>query len=91
MGWVLRRTHSAITNQRNLPVGSDEPAGFLITEEVPIVSYQTPQCQSCESPLQRDIMYGGLRFYVCRGCGAWAVPYPPGQEPNESTAGDHDE
>lgn len=91
MGWVLRRTHSAIANQRNLPVGSDELAGFFIAEERAVMPIQTPQCQSCESPLQRDILYGGLRFYVCRDCGAWAVPYPPGQEPDQFTAGDRDE
>jgi len=36
-----------------------------------------PLCRTCEKPLQRDIIFGGLRYYVCRGCGCWAVPYPP--------------
>lgn len=50
-----------------------------------------PQCERCFAVLQRDILFGGLRFYVCRGCGAWAVPYPPGREPDESKGGEPDD
>jgi hypothetical protein len=50
-----------------------------------------PQCERCFTVLQRDILFGGLRFYVCHGCGAWAVPYPPGGEPDYLITGEHDD
>jgi hypothetical protein len=34
-------------------------------------------CHQCDAQLERHILFGGLRFYVCRACGAWAVPFPP--------------
>jgi hypothetical protein len=34
-------------------------------------------CCRCGDTMQADIIYGGLRYYVCRPCGQWAVPYPP--------------
>jgi hypothetical protein len=35
------------------------------------------RCCRCGDPLEPDIIFGGLRYYVCRPCGQWAVPYPP--------------
>ncbi|MBV9281413.1 MAG: hypothetical protein JOZ41_15135 [Chloroflexi bacterium] len=40
-----------------------------------------PACRRCGMQLQRHILYGDLRFYVCKPCGAWAVPYPPSLRP----------
>ena len=34
-------------------------------------------CCRCGDALEPDIIFGGLRFYVCRPCGQWAVPQPP--------------
>jgi hypothetical protein len=34
-------------------------------------------CCHCGDALAPDIIFGGLRFYVCRPCNRWAVPYPP--------------
>lgn len=34
-------------------------------------------CCRCGDVLAPDIIFGGLRFYVCRPCNQWAVPHPP--------------
>ncbi len=34
-------------------------------------------CCRCGDVLAPDIIFGDLRFYVCRPCGRWAVPHPP--------------
>lgn len=34
-------------------------------------------CCRCGDALEPDIIFGGLRFFVCRPCDQWAVPHPP--------------
>jgi hypothetical protein len=45
-----------------------------------------PACGRCHDPLQPHIMYGDMRYYVCRGCGTWAVPYPPARSTAKTSA-----
>jgi hypothetical protein len=49
--------------QADIP-GRNEPDGAAV-------------CCRCGRALERDIIYADLRYYVCRPCGTWAVPYPP--------------
>jgi hypothetical protein len=34
-------------------------------------------CVHCTREMEPSHMFGDLRYYVCRPCNAWAIPFPP--------------
>jgi hypothetical protein len=34
-------------------------------------------CIHCSREMEPSHMLGGLRYYVCRPCNAWSIPFPP--------------
>jgi hypothetical protein len=37
----------------------------------------TAACVHCTRDMEPSHMFGDLRYYVCRPCNAWSIPYPP--------------
>ena len=40
---------------------------------------QTPRaaCVHCARDMEPSHMLGDMRYYVCRPCNAWSIPFPP--------------
>lgn len=34
-------------------------------------------CTQCAGQMEPSHMFGDLRYYVCRPCNAWSIPFPP--------------
>jgi hypothetical protein len=45
------------------------------------------ECVHCAHEMEPSHMLGGLRYYVCRPCNAWSIPYPPDPRPSSPQRG----